>query len=66
MNFKSLLSGYSEYSDFCAALKKKKVPVSVAGVVESAAAQFVYETADKKTLIITYSDMEAKQMAENL
>ena len=67
MNFRNLLSEYGEYSDFCAALKKGKTPISAAGIVESAAAQFIYETAvGKKTLIITYSDLEAKQMAENL
>lgn len=67
MNFKNLLSGYGEYSDFCHALKNGKTPISVSGIVESAAAQFIYETAaGKKTLIITYSDMEAKQMAENM
>ncbi len=67
MNFKNLLSEYKEYSDFCAAIKKGQTPVSVAGVVQSAMPQFIFQTAeDKKTLVITYSDMEAKQLASDL
>lgn len=67
MNLLNLLSEYKEYSDFCAALKKGEVPVSVAGVCESAMAHFVAETAkEKKALVITYSDMEAKQLWEDL
>lgn len=67
MNLKSLLSGYSEYSGFCAALKNRETPVSVAGIVDSATAHFICETAqDKKTLVITYSDMEAAQLASDM
>ena len=67
MNLLDLLSEYKEYSDFCAALEKKITPISVAGVCESATAHFIAETAkEKKTLVITYSDMEAKQLYEDL
>lgn len=67
MNFKNLLSEYKEYSDFCAAIKKGQTPVSVAGVVQSAMPHFIFEACeDKKTLVITYSDMEAKQLASDL
>lgn len=67
MNFKNLLSEYKEYSDFCAAIKKGQTPVSVAGVVQSAMPQFIFSSAgEKNTLIITYSDMEAKQLASDL
>ena len=67
LNFKNLLSEYSEYSDFCAALKKGKTPISVAGVVESAVPQFIFGAPDSKnTLVITYSDQEAKQLLFDL
>ncbi len=66
INFKNLLSGYREYSDFCAALKKGKTPVSVAGVVQSAMPQFIFGASDKKTLVITYNDQEAKQLYTEL
>ncbi len=67
MNFKNLLSEYKEYSDFCAAIKKGQTPVSVAGVVQSAMPQFIFETKeDKKALVIAYSDMEAKQLLSDL
>lgn len=67
MNFENLLSGYTEYSGFCAALKNGETPISVAGVVDSAAAHFIYETSrGKKTLVITYSDMEAAQLVSDL
>ena len=53
MNLLNLLSEYKEYSDFCAAIKKGTMPISVAGVCESATAQFVAETANgKKALCI--------------
>ncbi|MBR5809573.1 MAG: hypothetical protein IKY39_05705, partial [Clostridia bacterium] len=67
LNFKNLLSEYSEYSDFCAALKSGKTPISLAGIVESCLGQFIYgSTDDKKTLVITYSDQEAKQLVFDL
>ncbi|MBE7015405.1 MAG: hypothetical protein E7417_01110, partial [Ruminococcaceae bacterium] len=67
MNLVNLLSEYKEYSGFCAAIKKGEVPISVAGICESAMAHFVAETAkEKKALVITYSDMEAKQLWEDL
>ena len=63
LNFKNLLSEYSEYSDFCATLKSGKTPISVAGVVESAVGQFIFGSANEKnTIVITYSDQEAKQL----
>ncbi|MBO5059748.1 MAG: transcription-repair coupling factor [Clostridia bacterium] len=67
MNFKNLLSEYQEYSDFCAALKKGKTPISAAGVVQSAMPQFIFETAGgRRTLVITYSDLEAKQLVGDM
>ena len=67
MNFKNLLSEYKEYSDFSAALKNGKTPISVAGVVEAAWGQFIYQTAyTKRTLVIAQNDREAEQIAENL
>ena len=66
MNFKNLLSEYKEYSDFCAAIKKGQTPVSVAGVVQSAMPQFIFGASGDAALVITYSDMEAKQLAGDL
>ncbi|MDD6736444.1 MAG: CarD family transcriptional regulator, partial [Clostridiales bacterium] len=67
MNFSNLLSEYKEYSDFCAALKRGETPVSVAGIVDSADAQFIFETAGgRKTLVITYSDIEAAQLLSDM
>lgn len=67
LNFKNLLSEYSEYSDFCAALKSGKTPISLAGVVESGLGQFIYgSNDDKNTIVITYSDQEAKQLVFDL
>ena len=67
MNFKNLLSEYREYSDFSAALKKGKTPISIAGIVDSAWGQFIYQASDaKRTLVIAYNDREAERIAENL
>jgi len=67
MNFTNLLSEYKEYSDFSVALKKHKTPISVAGLVESAWGQFIFETAEeKKALVIVYNDLEAIRMQDNL
>lgn len=67
LNFKNLMSEYSEYSDFCAALDSGKTPITVAGVVESAVPQFIFGANNKKkTLVITYSDQEAKQLLFDL
>lgn len=66
MNFKNLLSEYGEYSDFCAALKSGKTPISTCGIVQSAMPQFIFGAHEKKSWIITYSDQEAKQMLFDL
>ena len=67
MNFKTLLSEYREYSDFSAALKNGDTPISVAGIVDSAWGQFIYQTFDaKRALVIAYNDREAERIAENL
>ncbi len=67
MNFKNLLSGYREYSDFSVALKNGKTPISISGVVESSWGQLIYEASEKKkTLVITYNDLEAARLSDNL
>ena len=67
LNFKNLLSEYGEYSDFCAAIKSGKTPVSGAGLVQSAMPQFIYQTqGEKRAIVITYNDNEAKQLVEEL
>ncbi|MBE7044222.1 MAG: transcription-repair coupling factor [Ruminococcaceae bacterium] len=65
MNFSDLLKEYQPYQ----ALEKNLTPVSVAGIVESAQPQLIYElTKAKKTnaLVVCYSDMEAKQLCDQL
>lgn len=65
MNFSNLLSEYREYKRFCAAFDK--TPVSVAGVVESAQPQFIFQTAaGRRSVVVTYSDMEARQLEKDL
>ena len=67
MNFKNLLSEYREYSDFSAALKNGETPISVAGIVDSAWGQFIYQSKDaKRALVIAAGDREAERIAENL
>lgn len=65
MDFKTLLEGYPLYRDFIKALERP--PVSVAGITESAQAQFIFETAlNRNAVIVAYSDMEAKALCADL
>lgn len=68
MNFYNLLDEYSEYKGLCDAMRKNQTPVSIAGVVESAHSQLIYSLSKikKNTLCIVYSDMEAKQLCDDL
>ncbi len=65
MNFCELLEDYSEYKKFISCFNK--MPISIEGIVEAAQPQFFYETArNDGALIITYSDMEARQLQKDL
>lgn len=65
MNFSELLTEYGEYKNLTAEIGS--TPISVAGIVESAAAQFIYETAGKKNaLAVTENDAAAKALYEDL
>lgn len=61
MNFSNLLDGYKPYEDLKKAIEKKKTPVSVSGIVESAQMQLIAQLSqDKNALVVTYTDAEAK------
>lgn len=67
MNFIDLLNGYKRYTALCADLAH--TPVSVSGVVDSAQPQLIAALAEKNggnALVVTYSDMEARALADNL
>ena len=65
MNFSDILNGYDEYKR----LKENidNAPLSVAGLVDAAQAQFIYQLSkEKRALILAYSDMEAKTIVSGL
>lgn len=67
MNFSDLLQGYRPYDGIIKNLDN--TPMSVAGIVDSAQPQLmaaVSGAAGGNTLIVTYSDMEARAAAENM
>ena len=65
MNFSDLLTGYPEYQKFIKSINK--APLSCAGIVEPAQAHFIYETSKgKKALVVTYSDMEARRLYNDI
>lgn len=67
INLLSLLDGYQPYEGVIKNLSK--TPMSVAGVVDSAQPQLIAAVANKtkgNTLVVTYSDMEARALAEDI
>ena len=67
MNLLNLLDGYRPYEGIVKNLKN--TPISVAGVAETAQAQLVASVSAKtesNTLVITYSDMEARSVLSDL
>lgn len=67
MNLITLLEGYAPYGDILKNLDD--TPISVAGVSENATSQLIAAVDDKaegNTLVVTYSDMEARQIASDL
>ncbi len=65
MDFGKILENYGEYSRLLANLNK--APISVAGLVDAAQAQFIHELSGKKrALIVSYSDLEARALYADL
>ncbi len=67
MNFQNLLSGYAPYDGIIKNLGN--TPISVCGVVDTARAQLISALAAHhggNTLVVTYSDMESRAVADNL
>ncbi len=65
MNFSDILEQYDEYKRLYENINN--TPVSVAGVVDSAQAQLIYELSYKKrAFVVAYSDMEAKAVCQDL
>lgn len=67
MQLSELLRGYRPYDGIIKNLDN--TPISVAGIVDSAQPQLIAEVsraAGGNTLIVTYSDMEARAAAENM
>ena len=65
MNFSDILNGYDEYKRLKANIDN--APLSVAGLVDAAQAQFIYQLSkEKRALILAYSDMEAKTIVSDL
>ncbi len=65
MNFLNVFEQSTEFEKYKKALDN--TPVSVAGVVESALAHFIYSSADKKRkLVVMYSEDEAKSLYSDM
>ncbi|MCH5212918.1 MAG: hypothetical protein J1G06_07875, partial [Oscillospiraceae bacterium] len=67
MNFNDLLKGYRPYDGIIKNLGN--TPMSVAGIVGSAQPQLIAATAAQNggnALVVTYSDMEARALADDL
>lgn len=67
MKLNDILYDYGKYAELREAVKSS--PVSVSGVEESARAQLIFslfEEQEKNALIVCYSDMEARALADDL
>ena len=65
MNFSNILENYGEYKRLAESIEN--APVSVAGLVDAAEAQLIYQLSrGKKAMVVAYSDMEAKAVLSNL
>lgn len=67
MNLTDVLKKYPPFEE--AVLKLNKTPMSICGVTESAQGQLIAslrKSADASALVITYSDMEAQDIKNNL
>lgn len=67
-NIKALLYKSSEYAQIKEALLGRHAPVSLTGVVDSEKCHFVASLGDefKNTVIITYNDLRAKEVYEDM
>lgn len=69
MLFSEILDGYAEYRSLAGNMEKRKTPVSVAGVVESANAHLIASLSEKlgkPAIVLTDSDVQAREIAEDL
>lgn len=69
MFFGNVLSEYSKYKKTITALSENKTPISVAGISESAQSGLIYALAEdtkSDALVVTYSDMEAQSLYDDL
>ena len=65
MNFSDVLNGYGEYKRVLENIDN--TPLSVAGVVDAAQAQFIYQlSCGRRAFVVAYSDMEAKAVCNDL
>ena len=67
MNFSDILKDYKPYKGIVKNLNN--TPISVAGIVESAQGQLIYELANENeshALVVCYSDMEARKMYSDM
>ena len=65
MKFSEILKENKEFKNFISSLDK--TPVSVSGIVESSFAHFIHSTSPpKKTLVVMYNDLEAKNLYNDL
>ncbi len=69
MKFQDLLTGSAEYENIVAAAKNDMFPIHVTGPSESVKAHFVVSllnSLDKKSFIITYSEMQARKLYDDI
>ncbi len=69
MFFGNVLNEYDEYKKAVEALKNGKTPISVSGISETAQSGLIYALSEEhktNTLIVTYSDMEAQALYDDL
>ena len=69
MKFQDLLTGSAEYENIVAAAKENMFPIHVTGPSESVKAHFVVSllnSLDKKSFIITYSEMQARKLYDDI
>lgn len=69
MDFQDLLKDYLPYRGAVKQLKDKRTPIAISGIVESAQPQLIYSMVNEAgcpAVIITYSDMEAKNLYKDI
>ena len=69
MNFRDLLKSSAEFENIITQAQKNNYPIHVTGPTESVKAHFVMsflKEIDKKGFIITYSEMQAKKLFDDI